>query len=111
MENFSKNPSCMSSQFTLRAIHCILSQDKRVCELFGSELLSVPKFSQIFHKSKLSVLLPVEVVQISSKKQRLIVHVIGQYSDVMDSDQLVYVLLSVLGQEIPVFCFGQQNIV
>ena len=43
------------------------------------------------------------MLKLSKKKKRLICHIIGLSPVGMDFDQRVYVLLSVLGEKIPVF--------
>ena len=74
--------------------------------------LSVPKLSQNFHRLLLSVPLNTEVPP--KKNLSHFAKILGYpliSSDGMDSDQLVYVLLSVFGEKIAFFSLNSKNVV
>ena len=74
--------------------------------MWGSELLYVPKFLENFKGPNFLCFLNLRIW--SSPKYKVSCHIIGLYSVGMDSDQLVCVLLLVLGRKIPAFYFSSK---
>ena len=74
-------------------------------KILVSEQISVPSFSD-FHRKQLIALLNAKVLP---KENRSICHIIGSSSVGVDSDQLVYVLLSVFWEKIPVFIWAAKH--
>ena len=104
LEKSSLQCPCMSSPFTPAAPYWILIigyiisrvNVKLVSPNHNQSLFQVWTFvPSLSRKSKLSILVAVEVIP---KIIRILCHIIEVYAVQRDSDQQVYVLLSVLGQ-------------